>query len=54
MFGFDRLVHVARHFERAVKSDATQASALAPGLKAALEASVPIMQAKAEQGNVAA
>jgi CheY-like chemotaxis protein/HPt (histidine-containing phosphotransfer) domain-containing protein len=54
MFGFDRLVHVARHFERAVKSDATQATALAPGLKAALEASVPIMQAKAEQGNVAA
>jgi PAS domain S-box-containing protein len=54
MFGFDRLVHVARHFERAVKSDATQATALVPGLKAALEASVPIMQAKAEQGNVAA
>jgi HPt (histidine-containing phosphotransfer) domain-containing protein len=37
MFGFERLVFVARHFERAVKAGLVEATALADGLATALE-----------------
>ena len=50
MFGFERLVFMARHFERAVRSDPTQATLLADDLDAALEASLEGMRSRAHQG----
>ena len=50
MFGFERLVFVARNFERAVRSDSAQAALLADDLDAALEASLEGMRARANQG----
>jgi PAS domain S-box-containing protein len=43
MFGFDRLVFVARHVERAVKMDDAQATRLAGDLDMALSASLAIL-----------
>jgi PAS domain S-box-containing protein len=47
MFGFDRLVFVARHFERAAKTDPAQAAALADDLDAALKLSIVAMRGRA-------
>jgi PAS domain S-box-containing protein len=44
MFGFDRLVFVARHFERAAKNDPAQAAGLADDLDAALKLSIAAMR----------
>jgi HPt (histidine-containing phosphotransfer) domain-containing protein len=46
MFGFERLVLVARHFERSVKADPSVAAALAGELDAALELSLAALQAR--------
>jgi len=46
MFGFERLVLVARHFERSVKADPSVAAALARDLNAALELSLAALQAR--------
>jgi CheY-like chemotaxis protein len=44
MFGFERLVVVARHFERAIKADAAEAGALATALGEVLEDSLTEMR----------
>jgi PAS domain S-box-containing protein len=46
MFGFERLVLVARHFERSVKADPSVAAALAGDLTVALELSLAALQAR--------
>jgi CheY-like chemotaxis protein len=48
MFGFDRLVFVARGFERAVKADPARAAVLAQGLDATLSASLKAMRSRAD------
>jgi PAS domain S-box-containing protein len=48
MFGFDRLVFVARGFERAVKADPAQAATLANGLDITLSASLKAMRSRNE------
>jgi PAS domain S-box-containing protein len=48
MFGFDRLVFVARGFERAVKADPSQAATLANGLDTTLSASLKAMRSRTE------
>ncbi len=49
MFGFDRLVFVARHFERAAKTDPVQAAALADDLDAALRHSIDAMRSRTRE-----
>jgi len=49
MFGFDRLVVVARHFERSVKADPSQAATLAAGLDGALAQSLATLRARIAQ-----
>jgi PAS domain S-box-containing protein len=49
MFGFDRLVFVARHFERAAKSDPAQAAALADDLDTALKLSIAAMRTRTHE-----
>jgi PAS domain S-box-containing protein len=44
MFGFDRLAHVARHFEEAVNNHAPDAESLAEDLDSALEASLAALR----------
>jgi PAS domain S-box-containing protein len=44
MFGFDRLAHVAKHFEDAVKAHSPDAEALADDLDSALDASLAAMR----------
>jgi HPt (histidine-containing phosphotransfer) domain-containing protein len=46
MFGFERLVLVARHFERTVKADPSQAAALAADLGAVLDLSLAALRAR--------
>ncbi len=49
MFGFDRLVFVARHFERAAKTDPAQAAALADDLDVALNLSIAAMRTRTHE-----
>jgi len=49
MFGFDRLVFVARHFERAAKTDPAQAAALADDLDMALKLSIAAMHGRTHE-----
>jgi hypothetical protein len=49
MFGFDRLAFVARHFERAAKTDPAQAAALADALDEALKLSIVAMHSSARE-----
>jgi PAS domain S-box-containing protein len=49
MFGFDRLVFVARHFERAAKIDPVQAAAMADDLNAALQLSIDAMRTRTRE-----
>jgi HPt (histidine-containing phosphotransfer) domain-containing protein len=49
MFGFDRLVFVARHFERAAKTDPAQAAALAADLDMALNLSIAAMRTRTHE-----
>jgi PAS domain S-box-containing protein len=46
MFGFERLVLMARHFERSVKADPSVAASLAGDLNAALTLSLAALQAR--------
>ncbi len=49
MFGFDRLVFVARHFERAAKNDPAKAAALAEDLDMALKLSIAAMRTRTHE-----
>jgi CheY-like chemotaxis protein/HPt (histidine-containing phosphotransfer) domain-containing protein len=44
MFGFERLTYLGRRFERAIESGATDTPALVDGLRAALQATIEVIQ----------